>query len=258
MVPRIVRFRGVLLGLAVCEPGAAPAALCLAESLIARGGFDARDQMERYALCGLEGMDAASGTALRRFAATGDPFSGSTDPRMAGNGSLTRLAPVALWFARDEVQAVHEAARSSRTTHGAPVCVDACRYFAALLCGALRGCSKEELLAPEFWRHGRLVSSIDAIRQGAFLRHESRVSGNVADSLDAALWAFGRSTDFEAGVSLLGKPDAIYGQIAGAYYGEESIPSRWRAVLHRAEEIGRMAEQLEASKSPGTVAGPAS
>ncbi|HEY3440860.1 MAG TPA: ADP-ribosylglycohydrolase family protein [Paludibaculum sp.] len=311
MVSRIARFRGALLGLAVCDalgaavefqpPGSFPPvtemtgggafhlepgqwtddtsmALCLAESLIERRAFDARDQMERYLRWWRHGHWSSTGhcfdigtttaAALRRFEETGDPFSGSTDPRAAGNGSLMRLGPVALWLARDEVQAVHEAARSSRTTHGAPACVDACRYFAALLCGALRGCPKEELLAPRFWRHQPLVSRIEEIRQGSFLHKEPPVirgAGYVVESLEAVLWAFAKSTDFEHGALLavnLGDDadttGAIYGQIAGAFYGEDSIPERWRELLHRGDEIGRMAERLEASKTPGTTAPPAS
>lgn len=311
MVSPIARFRGALLGLAVCDalgtavefqpPGSFPPvtemtgggafhlepgqwtddtsmALCLAESLIERCAFDARDQMERYVRWWRHGHWSSTGhcfdigtttaAALRRFEATSDPFSGSTDPRAAGNGSLMRLAPVALWFARDEVQAVHEAARSSRTTHGAPACVDACRYFAAMLCGALRGCPKEELLAPGFWRHQPLVSRIDEIRQGSFLHKEPpaiRGTGYVVESLEAVLWAFAKSTSFEDGALLavnLGDDadttGAIYGQIAGAYYGEEAIPERWREVLHRGDEIGRMAERLEAWKTPGTATPPAS
>lgn len=308
MVPRIARYRGALLGLAVCDalgtavefraPGSfepvteitgggvfglqagqwtddTSMALCLAESLIECRGFDARDQMERYVRWWRGGHWSSTGhcfdigtitrTSLRRFEDTGEPYSGSTDPRTAGNGSLMRLAPVALWLAGDEVQAVHNAARCSRTTHGAPACVDACRYFAALLCGAVRGCSKEELLAPQFWRHGRLVSRIDEIRRGSYLRREPPVirgTGFVVESLEAVLWAFAKSTDFEDGALLavnLGDDadttGAIYGQIAGAYYGEEAIPARWRGVLHRGDEIGRMAEQLAAGKTPGTRAG---
>lgn len=305
MVPRISRYRGALLGLAVCDalgtavefqaPGSfepvtgmtgggvfnlqagewtddTSMALCLAESLIECRGFDARDQMERYVRWWRQGHWSSTGqcfdigntvsAALRRFETTGEPFSGSTDPRTAGNGSLMRLAPVALWFARGEVQAVHNAARCSRTTHGAPTCVDACRYFAALLCGAVRGCTKEELLAPQFWRHGPLVSAIEGIRQGSFLRKEPpaiRGSGYVVESLEAALWAFAKSTDFEDGalmaVNLGDDADttgAIYGQLAGAFYGEKAIPPQWLAALHRGDEIGRIAEQLESSKTPGT------
>ena len=67
----------------------------------------------------------------------GDPYAGSTDPHSAGNGSLMRLAPVPMCFAGDAVEAIAMAADSSRTTHQAQEAVDACRYFAGLLIGAL-------------------------------------------------------------------------------------------------------------------------
>ena len=37
---------------------------------------------------------------------------------------------------------------------------------------------------------------------------------------------------------------AIYGQIAGAYYGAEAIPQEWRSKLAFEEMITRMAESL--------------
>lgn len=86
-------------------------ALCLAESLVSRNGFDAQDQMERYSRWRNEGYLSSTGRcfdigntvsqALVRFARTGDPFAGFADPRSAGNGSLMRLAPVPLFFAED-------------------------------------------------------------------------------------------------------------------------------------------------------------
>jgi hypothetical protein len=88
----------------------------------------------------------AGRAALHRFERTGEPWCGSTDPETTGNGSIMRLAPVPLFFAQDPVRAVAEAADSSRTTHGAPGAVDACRYLAALIVGAVEGRSKEELL----------------------------------------------------------------------------------------------------------------
>jgi ADP-ribosyl-[dinitrogen reductase] hydrolase len=79
-------------------------ALCLADSLIQKQGFDPRDQMERYFRWYREGYMSSNGrsfdignttrTALEKFEATADPFSGPTGPRAAGNGSIMRLAPV--------------------------------------------------------------------------------------------------------------------------------------------------------------------
>src|SRR5664279_5196739 len=83
-------------------------ALCLAESLCAKGYFDAFDQMERYVNWWQRGYLSSTGDcfdigltvrdALMRFLDNGDPFAGSKDPYSAGNGSLMRLAPVALFF----------------------------------------------------------------------------------------------------------------------------------------------------------------
>jgi ADP-ribosyl-[dinitrogen reductase] hydrolase len=121
-------------------------AMCLAESLVARG-FDPHDQMQRYVRWWQEGYWSSTGrcfdigntvsSALRRFQHSGDPIAGPTDPRSAGNGALMRLAPVPLRYARQPAEAVRLSAESTRTTHGAPEAVDASRYFAALIVGAL-------------------------------------------------------------------------------------------------------------------------
>src|SRR5262249_22518341 len=117
-------------------------ALCLADSLIECRGFDPTDQLRRYVRWYREGYLSSRGrcfdiggtvaSALRHFERTGEAYSGSTDPWSAGNGSIMRLAPVPLFFARDPREAVARAAESSRTTHGTAEAVDACRYLAAL------------------------------------------------------------------------------------------------------------------------------
>ena len=128
-------------------------ALCLADSLIACGGFDAADQMSRYVRWWQKGYLSSTGTcfdignatrdALSRFRDTGEPFAGSTDPYSAGNGSLMRLAPAPLFFASDPELAIRMSGESSRTTHAATTCVDACRYFGGLLVGAMRGWTRQ-------------------------------------------------------------------------------------------------------------------
>jgi ADP-ribosyl-[dinitrogen reductase] hydrolase len=37
---------------------------------------------------------------------------------------------------------------------------------------------------------------------------------------------------------------AVYGQLAGAFYGEEGIPAEWRAVLAHRNLIESFADQL--------------
>ncbi len=73
---------------------------------------------------------------------------------------------------------------------------------------------------------------------------EIRGSGKVTHALEAALWAFSRSDDFRTGcltaVNLGEDADttgAIYGQLAGAYYGESGIPAGWRDVPRRSRLV---------------------
>lgn len=135
-------------------------ALCLATSLLESGGFDPVDQMGRYLRWFRQGYLSSTGEcfdiggttrgALVRFEGTGEPFSGPTDAMSAGNGSLMRLAPVPMFFAGDAREAIDRSADSSRTTHGAVEAVDACRYFAGLLVGALGGVDKQTLLSARY------------------------------------------------------------------------------------------------------------
>ena len=239
-------------------------ALCLAESLIERPGFDPADQMRRYVRWWREGRLSSTGrcfdigratsAALARFERSGDPWSGSTDPRSAGNGSIMRLAPVALRWAHDPETAVARAAESSRTTHAAETAVDACKLLAALIVGALRGEPRERLLAPGFWRGGPLHREIEAIAAGSHLRKDRaqvRGGGYVVESLEAALWALARGDGFREGallaVSLGDDADttgAVYGQLAGALYGEDAIPAAWSRRLAMRETIVAYADAL--------------
>jgi len=245
-------------------------ALCLAESLLEKKGFDARDQMERYCRWSNEGYLSSTGVrfdigltvseALSRFRTNGEPYSGSRDPLSAGNGSLMRLAPVALYYAPDRDVAVRYAAESSRTTHGCDEAVDACRYFAALLVRALAGAGKDELLAEDTDSFGDrpLAPAIEAIARGGYREKtadEIHAGGYVVHSLEAALWCFSRAQDFEeailTAVNLGEDADttaAICGQIAGAFHGVDAIPAGWIRKLAMRERIEELADGLREAR----------
>ena len=250
-------------------------ALCLAESLVEKHGFDPVDQLERYVRWYRHGHMSCTGacfdignatrTALHAFERTRQPYCGSTDPHAAGNGSIMRLAPVPLFFAGRPEDAIERSGDSSRTTHGAAVCVDACRYMGGLIVGAAQGVDKERLLSPlyspvpRYWTSHPLAPEIHAIAVGSFKVKEPpaiRGRGYVVDSLEAALWAFVKGRDFAEGALLavnLGDDadttGAVYGQIAGAYYGYEGIPARWRAVVAQSDLILHLADALAATAS---------
>lgn len=249
-------------------------ALCLADSLLLAGGFDARDQMQRYLRWYRSGYRSVTGScfdignttraALHAFEQTGEPFSGATEPRAAGNGSIMRLAPVALRWSHAPAEAIAHAAASSRTTHGAIEAVDACRYLAGLLVGALRGEARDVLLAPMYsplgdgWTADPLAVEIAAVAAGSFREREPPVirgAGHVVRSLEAALWAFARAEDFRHGALLaanLGEDAdttaAVYGQLAGAYFGADRIPAAWLDRLALRDEIERVGLALHAAR----------
>ena len=252
-------------------------ALCLATSLVESGGFDPLDQMRRYlrwyrqgylsSTGACFGIGATTSQALARFERTGEPYCGPVEERSAGNGSLMRLAPVPMYFAGDAQQAIDRSADSSRTTHGAIEAVDACRYFAGLIVAALSGVDKQTLLSEAYspvarlWHASPLAPRIAAIANGSFKVKqppEIRGSGYVVDSLEAVLWAFFHTEDFREGalraVNLGDDADttgAIFGQIAGAHYGVESIPAEWRQRLAMGSEINSLAEDLhDRAKGP--------
>jgi ADP-ribosyl-[dinitrogen reductase] hydrolase len=288
-VNQIQQFRGCLLGLAVGDavgttlefksPGSfkpiigmagggpfclnpgewtddTSMALCLATSLLETGGFDPKDQMDRYCRWQQEGYLSSNGrcfdigntvaAALRRYGQTGDPISGSTNPNSAGNGSIMRLAPVPMFYYPDLGAAVHYAAESSRTTHGAAECLDACRLLAGIICRALSGASKEDVLFEEtgsFQGEWKIM----AIARGEYRNKpfgEIRGTGYVVESLEAALWCFYHTDTFEAAIlraaNLGDDADttaAVCGQIAGAYYGESGIPKKWLKRLAMRDEM---------------------
>ena len=245
-------------------------ALCLAASLTECGRFDERDQMERYVKWWREGYMSSTGDcfdignttrhALASFQRTGNPYSGPTDQNTASNGSLMRLAPVPLFFARIPQEAIERSGDSSRTTHGAPTAVDACRYFAGLIASAVNGVDKETLLAPShcpvpnYWDQHPLHPAVKAVAQGSFKEIQPpsiRGTGYVVDALEAALWAFHTSNTFRDGLLLavnLGNDadttGAIYGQLAGAHYGLSGIPEPWQRKVAEPDLILQLADGL--------------
>lgn len=240
-------------------------ALCLAESLVSCRGMDLADQMQRYLRWYRGGYLSSTGycfdigntvrSALESFERSGNPASGSTDPNSAGNGSIMRLAPVAMFFAQDMQACIRNCARSSLTTHGARTAVDACRYFGSLISGALNGINKDNLLSDQYFTDDEpLVGEIDEIARGSFKEKDPPVikgTGYVVKSLEAALWAFDRSESFESGcllaVNLGDDADttgAVYGQIAGAYYGETGLPENWLEQIALKDLIRSLADQI--------------
>lgn len=251
-------------------------ALCLAYSLTAssktsEATSDSVDQASRYVMWLDDGyMSSTPGAAFdvgtqtrqalqywrkRPSIETLDFVKGKfNEDWRCGNGSLMRVLPCAL-VAKSEEEAVELAGRSSEVTHPHQRCISACRVYAGLVFHALRGATKQELC--EWLRKTLNTNMIDLDLRTkleeyqnlgdwrAKKRADISSSGYVLDSIEASLWAFFGTETFEEGaievVNLGDDADtvgAIYGGLAGAYYGRmECIPERWFREMRRMDMI---------------------
>lgn len=237
-------------------------ALCLAESLLERGGFDAADQMNRYVQWWQSGHLSSTGecfdigmtvrAALARYQESGDPFAGSTDRFAAGNGSMMRLAPVVLFGFPDAQRTEVLVADSSRTTHGAQEAIECCVVLGRAISNALRGAPKSQVL--EVDTHALTEAKVIAIAHGNFYaktRADIAGSGYSVASLEAAFWCFAHTDSFTDAVLMAANlgddadtTAAIVGQLAGAHYGVGGITAEWLNRVWAGHLIQKMADDL--------------
>lgn len=243
-------------------------ALCLADSLIEKKGYDSYDVMDKYNAWFTYGYRSSNGicfdigsqvkASLVEYTHDGLGVIRKTKKRLssAGNGSIMRLAPViiASHAAGNTLEETMELARiSARETHYSYVAEEGTALFGAMLFNALEQKNKNQLLAiGNYPRNEHMGIVLDALfRVGTQSVQEVVPSGYIVDSLVCATWALLRHDNFRDGalaaVNLGGDADtigAIYGQLAGAYYGYDSIPFEWRDVLYQEEKIRRLAEKI--------------
>ncbi len=247
-------------------------ALCLAQSLIDKQGTDQKDQLSKYLKWFQDGYMSANGRsigcgkvvlrALYRYMSRDCSECGNSRlARGAGNGSLMRIAPVALFYAHDVKLAMQMARKSSLTTHGLSICSDACMYLTGLIVGAIEGKSKDKLLSFnyakklfKYMENYTFHEEVEELAKGSYkdkARNEIEAKGYVIKTLESALWAFYNTSTFNEGLILvvnLGDDadtvGAVYGQLAGAYYGVDNIALEYKEGLMRRELIEDLALKL--------------
>jgi ADP-ribosyl-[dinitrogen reductase] hydrolase len=227
-------------------------ALCLAESLLERNGFDARDQMERYRRWQQEGYLSATGQCVGITASTAraiaiaqwrrQAFFGSHDPTQLNPEPLSRVAPAVLFFFATSGQAIEQATQAARTTCQAPAVLDSCRSLARALYGALSGQPKAVIMESAPVGGSAPTVGADAGARG---------NGTAPDALAAAFTAFGATDNFRDAIlyaaNLGGDSDVVAsacGQLAGAFYGVKAIPPSWHNSLMQKELITGYADRL--------------
>jgi ADP-ribosyl-[dinitrogen reductase] hydrolase len=216
-------------------------ALCLADSLIERNGFDARDQVERYRRWQQEGYLSATGQCVGITASSAraiamaqwrrQAFSGSHDPSQVDPEPLSRVVAPVLFFFASSGQAVDQATEAARTTCQASAVLDACRSLAHALHAALSGQPKAVVLE-------RVVTAATGGRGApAVLTAAAAAFGATANFRDAILYAANLGGDSDV-------VGAVCGQLAGAYYSVKAIPTSWHNGLMQKELIASYADRL--------------
>ena len=241
-------------------------ALLLAESLLEREGFDAHDQVQRFARWQRDGYGSATGHCVgiaanvARSLATAQykrqPFAGSHDPEQLDKDALSRVAPVVMFYFADPGTAISRSAEAARITAQAPLVLDCVRLLAAMLHQALSGRDKAAVLKPprDSWATPNTRLEVLALYDGLYAQRPAADitgGGHILQSLEAALWAFHSSDSFREGALLaanLGRDSdvvtATYGALAGAHHGVSAIPGIWRNSLMKKDVIIDTADRV--------------
>ena len=179
-----------------------------------------------------------------------------------GNGALMRISPLALLLQNEDDFScrVEFIEKYTQITHGHPRSILASIIYIQLLIEILQ--NKELKIALE--NVCRVVNNLvesnkdykeefDKYYRELFLENflnkkeeEIQSTGYVVDTLKAAIWSLGNSSDYKSAVlkavNLGSDTDtvgAITGTLAGAMYGLESIPFEWIDTLASKEIIDK-------------------
>ena len=164
-----------------------------------------------------------------------------------GNGSLMRIAPMVFYSTKyEDVKAV------SSITHAHKISVDACyilvKYLEALKEGKDKNDAYKELLALDVSPKVKAILDEDLAKKDV---SEIKSDGFVLSTLQASLWCFLTTNDFDEAVlkavNLGDDTDttgAVTGAIAGLYYGRPLLPEEWVADLAKSDMIESIAENM--------------
>ncbi|KAL8674121.1 MAG: hypothetical protein Q9168_001458 [Polycauliona sp. 1 TL-2023] len=251
--------------------------LCLAQSLVDNNrGFVLQDQVEKYIRWFERGYMSSAGRCFdignatrnalsiwrEEFSKDGPTVKALEDGQLAinkalkykvqcGNGSLMRVSPIGLIFNTDIAKAMEYAAASSQVTHPYPTNTEACKIYTKLIASTFQNIDKSALASvvanwsfedPDLKSRFAKYTMFEAWQEVP--EDQISSSGYVVHSLEASLWAFFTTASFEEGglkvVNLGDDADtvgAIYGGIAGAFYGVEAISPKWLNGLQEKDMV---------------------
>lgn len=250
-------------------------AFCLAESLL--NGYDLNDIAQKSAQWMQSGYWSAHGdvfdiggttrSALYRILQGEDArFSGETDDRSNGNGSLMKIAPAAIYFADQKDDQLFSVIKAiSSITHAHFRSVFGCYIFSIYIAELLKGTEKNIALkntairAREFARkeefNKKEVALFIRILEGmlpSLQEGDINSGGYIIHTLEASIWCLLSTTSYKDAVLKavnLGEDTdttaCVTGALAGLYYGQNSIPYQWGELVARKSDIIKLANSFQ-------------
>jgi ADP-ribosyl-[dinitrogen reductase] hydrolase len=257
--------------------------LCLLDSLIK--GLDYEDIMTNFLRWLDEAaytphgkvFDVGNTTAkaLRKFSRGIPPLEcGGTTERDNGNGSLMRILPIVFYLQSVYGTDFYETDKAFEIIHNVSALTHvhkrsqiACGIYVSiasmLMEGTELGIAVEAGInkAMEYYRNHSGFSDelhhYERLTRKDFDRldeTEIRSSGYVVDTLEAAIWCLLKTRSFKdcvlTAINLGEDTDtvaAVAGGLAGLYYGYESIPNDWLAMIAKRDHVENLCNQLHAS-----------
>lgn len=250
-------------------------ALCLAQSLLDCNGFDIEDQLDKFFKWYSEGYMSSTGEVfdvgiqtrnrLGAYKKYKDGFCKDkpreedlSGQKKDGNWCLMKIWPIPLFYANDPQKALYYAGESCKAIHNTDLCISCAEYFVGLIIWALNGIKKSDLktfaYSPvENWRETHeLHPALIPVTKGSYMKEQFWTSiWYVIDSLEIALRGFFNFDSFEEGMLHVVNTgyDAdtnacIYGYLAGAYYGYDAIPERWKNQVTDKELLADFAQKF--------------
>lgn len=234
--------------------------LCAMASIIENKGVNYEDLMNKWYDWYKNGymssrdvcfdIGQTTSRSLMLYQQTKELFSGPSNDRFSGNGGIMRFGPIAIYCFNKDIEEQNKLGEDySSLTHPSNTCKYSARLLMKILQAIFNNINKTKTQIIKIVYNDNLTTEMKEIIVGALSKKETDIStsGFVVDSLEAAIFAFLNTSSFIDGLYMIinmgqdtDTVGAIYGQIAGAYYGYKSIDEYYIKNLHDYDNISNL------------------